>query len=194
MDFTKTAKNLEGNGFAVSRFATAAEAAAHLETAIKGETVGFGGSVTLKAMNLDKHLAKNNQVIWHWIDPDARARFPEFTAYIASANALAETGELVNIDGAGNRLSATLFGPKRIYFVVGKNKLRPDLASAIDRARNVASPLNARRLEKATPCVKDLRCHDCRAKDRICGAMVIHMRPMHGTRTEVVLIDEDLGY
>ncbi|MCL2000656.1 MAG: lactate utilization protein [Planctomycetes bacterium] len=195
MDFTKAAKKLEENGFVVSHFARAEEAAAHLERSIKGEVIGFGGSITLKAMALDQRLAGNNQIIWHWINPDDRARFPEFTAYITSVNALAETGELINIDGAGNRVAASLFGPKKVYFVVGINKLRSDLASAIDRARNIASPLNAKRLDKATPCVKDLRCHDCRAKDRICGSIVIHMRPMQGaTHTEVVLIDEELGY
>ncbi len=195
MDFTKVARNLEKNGFAVSRFATSGEASAYLEGAIKGETIGFGGSITLQDMGLDKRLAKDNTVIWHWHKPEYRSRYPEFTAYITSANALAETGELVNIDGSGNRVAATLFGPKKVYFVVGRNKLAPDLAAAVDRARNVASPLNAKRLDRATPCVKDSRCHDCHAPERICGVISIHMRPMLGAlRTEVVLIDKELGY
>ena len=195
MDFTALKKTLEKHGFVVSCFANKEEAAEHLEQTVSGETIGFGGSVTVQDMNLYERLGKNNVVSWHWIDPAARTRHPEFTAYITSVNGLAETGELINIDGSGNRVAATIFGPKKLYFVVGKNKIAPDLASAIDRARNIASPLNAERLDKKTPCVKDLRCHDCNSPERICGVLSIHMRPLLGmTHTEVVLIDEDLGY
>jgi NAD-dependent dihydropyrimidine dehydrogenase PreA subunit len=147
-------------------------------------------------MGLYDLLAESNTVVWHWkMGPEARRRFPEFTAFITSANALSETGELVNIDGTGNRLSASLFGPKKLYFVIGRNKLTPDLASAIHRARNVAAPINAKRLERKTPCVADGKCHDCASPERICKGLVVHMKPMTGAeRTEVVLVDEDLGY
>ncbi len=195
MDLIKVKTNLEHNRFRVSHFATAAEAVEYLAGKIQGEKVGIGGSMTIKEMGLYDRLAKNNQMFWHWTDPSLRARQLESSVFITSANALAETGELVNIDGSGNRVACSMFGPKKVYFVVGSNKLCPDLPSAIDRARNVAAPLNAKRLNAATPCVKDGRCHDCNSPARVCGVMSIHMRPMHGAEhTEVVLIDEKLGY
>lgn len=195
MDFATIRKNLEKRRFTVSCFETKDEASDYLVGAIRNETLGFGGSITLTDMGLYEKLGKNNKVIWHWITPSDRGRFPEFTAYITSVNGAAETGELVNIDGSGNRVSACCFGPKKLYFVVGANKIRPDLASAIDRARNIASPLNAKRMNAATPCVKDLRCHDCSSPARMCGALVVHMSPMFNVEhCEVVLINEDLGY
>ncbi len=195
MDFSTVKKNLEARRYTVSVFKTAEEACAHLEQAISGETVGFGGSVTLDQMGLYDRLAKNNKLIWHWRDPADRFRYAEMTAYVTSVNGMAETGEMVNIDGSGNRIAASIFGPKKVYFVVGANKLRPTLEQAIDRARNIASPPNAKRLNCKTPCVQDLRCHDCRSPERICQTMNIHMGPMHHAQhTEVVLIDQELGY
>lgn len=194
MDFAKITANLEKHRFTVSRFATGNEAAEHLAAAIKGEEVGFGGSVTLQELGLYDRLAEHNRVYWHWVDPDERFRVGVFTIYLSSVNAIAETGEIVNIDGSGNRVAATIFGPKKVYFIAGKNKIRPDLATAIDRARNVASPLNAKRLERKTPCIVDGKCHDCNSPERICGVMAIHTRPMlSAAHTEVVLIDEEYG-
>ena len=92
-------------------------------------------------------------------------------------------------------MAATLFGPKRCIFVCGVNKLRPDLQSAIERARNIAAPLNAKWLNKKTPCAVDGRCHNCKSPERICRAMVIHMGVPSGFEScEVVLIGEKLGY
>lgn len=186
---------LEKHRFTVSKFATSAEAVKYLADNIKGETVGFGGSVTLRDMGLYEELAKANTAVWHWKNPDDRYRYPEFTVYLTSVNAIAETGEMVNIDGSGNRIGASLFGPKRIYFIIGRNKITPDLASAIERARNIASPPNAKRLKHNTPCVQTGTCHDCNSPERLCNALCIYMRPMVTTEhTEVVLVDEDLGF
>ena len=126
-----------------------------------------------------------------------REEFPNIslgTVY-RNLNLLVETGEIVNIDGKCNRVAATLFGPKRCIFVCGVNNLRPDLQSAIERARNIAAPLNAKRLNKKTPCAVDGRCHNCKSPERICRAMVIHMGVPSGFEScEVVLIGEKLGY
>lgn len=195
VDFSDLKRRLEKNRFAVSCFPGREEAARHLEKAIVGETVGFGGSVTLREMGLYERLAPNNTMLWHWVDPSARGRYAELTAYVTSVNAVAGTGELVNVESSGNRVSGSIFGAKRVYFVAGRNKIRPDLASAIERARNVAAPLNAKRLKLATPCVEDGVCRDCDSPARICGLVAIHLRPMVGAEhTEVILIDEDLGY
>lgn len=195
MDCTKLLANLRSHGFSAVYFDTAAQAAEYLSGEIKGETVGFGGSQTCEEMGLYDLLAKENTVYWHWKNPADRGRFAEFTTYICSANAIAETGELVNIDGNGNRVAATLYGPKQVFFVCGVNKIVPDLHAAMDRAHNVATPPNAVRLKRKTPCAVQGKCSDCNSPERLCRAMVIHMRPMSpAKRTEVVLIGESLGY
>ena len=82
---------------------------------------------------------------------------PEATSaevYISSLNGVSENGELINIDGGGNRVASTLYGHKKVYFIIGENKIAPDYDAALWRARNIAAPLNAKRLEKRTPCVQ----------------------------------------
>ena len=198
MDLEKTRENLEQRGFIAKTFATAADAAAYLDGAIDGATVGFGGSITLQEMGLYEKLSAHNEVIWHWKgDEDAHARAAQAQVYIASANGLAETGEIVNIDGAGNRVAGTLYGHERVYFVIGRNKLAPTFEEALWRARNIAAPKNAQRLGKKTPCaIKGDRCYDCKSLDRICRGLVVLWKPMMGMEqsTEVLLVDEDLGY
>ena len=190
-------KNLEDRGYTVRLFPTGAEAADYLEDTVAGKTVGFGGSVTLDALGLYERLGKRCKTIWHWKWEDsAAARREAQTAdiYLTSVNALAETGELVNIDGAGNRVASTLFGHEKVYFVIGRNKLAPTVDAAVWRARNIASPLNAQRLGRKTPCaVKGDRCYDCKSPERICRGLVTLWGPMLGMEAEVLLIDEDLG-
>ena len=190
-------KNLEDRGYTVRLFPTGAEAADYLEDTVAGKTVGFGGSVTLDALGLYERLGKRCKTIWHWKWEDASAARREAQTadiYLTSVNALAETGELVNIDGAGNRVASTLFGHKKVYFVIGRNKLVPTVDAAVWRARNIASPRNAQRLGRKTPCaVKGDRCYDCKSPERICRGLVTLWGPMLGMEAEVLLIDEDLG-
>ena len=190
-------KNLEDRGYTVRLFPTGAEAADYLEDTVAGKTVGFGGSVTLDALGLYERLRSHNETVWHWKWEDkAAARREALTAdlYLTSVNALAETGELVNIDGAGNRVASTLFGHKKVYFVIGRNKLVPTVDAAVWRARNIASPRNAQRLGRKTPCaVKGDRCYDCKSPERICRGLVTLWGPMLGMEAEGLLIDEDLG-
>ena len=114
--------------------------------------------------------------------------------YLTSVNALAETGELVNIDGTGNRVAATLFGHEKVFFVIGRNKLAPTCDEAVWRARNVAAPQRAKQLGKKTPCaVKCDRCYDCKSPERICRGLAVLWGPMMGMAAEVLLVDEDLG-
>ena len=195
MAFENVKKNLEARGFAVSTFSTAAEAAAYLDSAIDGTTVGIGGSMTVQQMGLHEKLAAHNEVHWHWTDgPEARAKAAHADVYITSANGLTENGEVINIDGAGNRVASTLYGHKRVYFIIGRNKLAPTYDEALWRARNIAAPKNAQRLGKKTPCaVKGDRCYDCKSPDRICRGLVVLWGPSMGVETEIVLVDEDLG-
>ena len=194
--FDTVKKNLEDRGYAVRVFGTGAEAAAYLDGAVDGKTVGFGGSMTLDQLGLYDALGRHNTVVWHWKQEAGPARREAmFTqVYLPSANGLAETGEILNIDGIGNRVAATLFGHEKVYFVIGRNKLAPTYDEALWRARNIASPKNARRLGKKTPCaVKGDRCYDCKSPDRICRGLVTLWGPMTGMEAEVLLVDEDLG-
>ena len=195
MAFETVKKNLEGRGFVVSTFATAAEAAEYLNGAIDRTTVGFGGSLTLKEMGLYEKLSEHNQVIWHWVNGlETRGEAADTEVYITSVNGLCEDGQLINIDGAGNRVASTLFGHKKVFFVIGKNKLAPTYEEALWRARNIAAPRNAQRLGKKTPCAVNAdRCYDCKSPDRICRGLVVHWGPMMGMEMEVVLVDEELG-
>ena len=116
-DFETVKKNLEARGYAVRVFATGKEAADYLDAAIDGKSVGFGGSATLDALGLYERLGSHNRTIWHWKweDKDAARREAMVSdVYLTSVNGLAETGELVNIDGAGNRAAATLFGHEKV--------------------------------------------------------------------------------
>ena len=197
MKFDAVKKNLEARGYAVRVFATGKEAADYLDAAIDGKSVGFGGSVTLDVLGLYERLGSHNQTVWHWKweDKDAARREALTTElYLTSVNGLAETGELINIDGAGNRVAATLFGHEKVYFVIGRNKLAPTYEEAVWRARNIASPQNAKRLGKKTPCaVSGDRCYDCKSPERICRGLVTLWGPMMGMEAEVLLVDEDLG-
>ena len=201
MDFTTVKKNLEARGFVVSTFATAKEAADYLNAQIDHSSVSFGGSMTLSQMGLFESLGAHNMMYSHWNVPegmDASEVLKNASTcahYLLSANGLAETGEIINIDGTGNRVSSMLFGHKKVWLVIGSNKLAPSYDEALWRARNIAAPKNAQRLGVKTPCaVKGDRCYDCKSPQRICRALTVLWEAVKGCETEVVLIDEVLGY
>ena len=194
-DWTKLTENLEQRGFTVRTFATKEEAAAYLDREIDGVSVGFGGSMTVQEMGLYPMLAAHNNALWHW-DKAGLEQAATADVYVTSVNGLAETGELINIDGTGNRVAATLFGHEKVYLVIGRNKLAPTYDEALWRARNIASPKNAQRIGVKTPCaVKGDKCYDCKSPQRICrGLVVLWEKPKAIESMEVILIDEELGY
>ena len=201
MDFTNVTKALTARGFKVSSFETAKEAAEYLNSQIDGATVGFGGSITLEELGLYALLSGHNTVFSHWHLPEGgdaaslRAQAAGSEHYLLSANGIAETGEIINIDGTGNRVSSSLYGHKKVWFVVGSNKLAPTYDEALWRARNIAAPKNAQRLGVKTPCaVNGDRCYDCKSPQRICRGLVVLWEAVKGCETEVVLVDEALGY
>lgn len=150
-NYEKLTENLTRRGYTVRRFAAAQQAADYLDSVIDQTSVAFGGSVTLDQLDLYPRLSAHNRCLWHWKGDD-RMDGMQTEVYLSSVNGLAETGELINIDGAGNRVASTLFGHKRVYFVVGANKIAPDYDAALWRARNIAAPKNAQRLKRKTPC------------------------------------------
>ena len=197
----KTRENLKKLGYTVSVFDTSEQASAYLDAQIHGQTVGFGGSMTVEKMGLYEQLSTHNDTRWHHRIPEGktsaelRDAASKSDVYISSVNALAQTGEIVNIDFTCNRVASIFYGHKKVYLVVGKNKITPDYESALWRARNVASPLNAKRLGRKTPCaVKGDRCYDCDSPERICRGLTVLWQKPNAGEIEVVLIRENLGY
>lgn len=196
-----TISNLRKRGFSVAYFDTAAEAADYLNRSIDGKTVGVGGSVTLQEMGLYDKLSTHNRMFWHWYAPhnvpmqETHRMAATAQVYLSSANAIAATGEILNIDGTGNRVASTLYGHEKLYIVAGENKIAENYDAALWRARNIASPKNAQRLAKKTPCaLKGDKCYDCSSPERICRGLVVLWEPMLSMETEIILVGESLGY
>lgn len=194
-DVEKLRKNLEKNGFHTSCFSTADEAADYLNGKLDSRTIGIGGTITARELGLDKSLSAHNTVHWHWFS-GSQADAAGTEVYLSSVNGAAESGELINIDGTGNRVASTLYGHKELYLIIGVNKIAPDYESALWRARNIAAPKNAQRLGRKTPCaVKGDRCYDCDSPERICRALVVLWeKPTSFEYAEVVIVNEDLGF
>lgn len=205
IDIEKTIKALERNKFVVHYFETSAEAVTYLKNRIQNKCVAIGDSHTLLEIGIHDALSEVNEDITDIQRPlpgesfrDTALRTMGRDVFLTSVNALSQTGEMVNIDGTGNRVAASLFGSQEVFFVLGVNKITPDLASAIYRARNVAAPLNSKKNKKSSlnPCATlDEKCYDCGSPDRICNALTIYYKKMRNMQTmEVIIINEVLGF
>lgn len=196
-------ENLKKNGFD-AHWVSDTEAGAALILSMIGQyqSFGFGGSESVRRLGLVAHLiAQGKTVFDHW-QPDLSPqeslaiRKSQLTCdcFFCSANAISLTGEIVNVDGAGNRTSAMTFGPSKVIIVAGMNKVADDLAGALQRIRQVAGPMRAKSLNMQTPCAETGICSDCRAPQRICRiTTILHRQPVL-TPTSVVLINEALGF
>ena len=164
----------------------------------EGASVTMGGCMSAVEIGLVDALKAGN---YRFIDRDATVdkRAAMLAAYdadvfLASANAITEDGVIVNIDGNSNRVSAIAQGPRKVVFIVGMNKVRPNLDSALDRARNVAAPINAQRFGLSTPCAKTGACADSKSPDTICCQILITRFSRHAGRIHVVLVNDALGF
>ena len=201
MLFDKVKMRLEERGYKVTCCETATDAVEYIDKQIDNKTVGMGGSVTIEELKLYEKLSLHNNVYSHAHLPEnktpeeIRTLANSAQIYISSVNGLAQTGEIINIDGACNRVSSICYGHEKVFFVVGKNKLSPTYDGALYRARNIAAPKNAKRLGRNTPCaVKADKCYDCKSPDRICRVLSVWWsKPMLG-EYEVVLVNEELGF
>ena len=199
MNLENLQKNVEARGFSYRYFDTAAQAADYLAGSISGKTVGIGGSMTLLDMGIYERLQEDNDVAWHWKTPgpETLAKAAAAQVYLTSVNGIAETGEIINIDGTGNRVAATLYDREKVYLVAGVNKVAPTYEEALWRARNIAAPLNARRLSRKTPCAlkEEMKCYDCKSPERICNGLTVLWRKLGGVKEcELILIGQELGY
>ncbi len=190
-------------GFEVVSLETAQEAKAYLLSHIPvGASVGVGGSMTIRELNVVPALKeRGQQVTWHWDVPKeeataAREKARLADVYLASSNAVTKDGQLVNIDGTGNRVAAMFDGPKQVYLVVSHSKLVDGgLNTAIARIKQHACPPNARRLSLDTPCAHTGICkpNEC-GNDCMCRIIVTISRPPKGKKITVLMVEETLGY
>jgi L-lactate utilization protein LutB len=181
---------------------TAEEAVKKVSELIEdGSSVTWGGTMTVRDLGIPQVLKDRGTL--EVLDRDL-VETPEdkqgmylkaFSAdvYLRSANAISEDGVIVNIDGNGNRVAAITWGPKKVIFVVGLNKVAQDVESALARARSTASPINAARFDIKTPCQVDGVCHNCNSPESICN-YVHFLRNSPRGRHVVVLVGESLGY
>lgn len=164
-------------------------------------TICWGGSQSIIQIGLIDELYKRDYTLFdrakatnqEEIDEIYRQAFlSDF--YLASANAITLDGKIVNIDGTGNRVAAMIYGPKNVILIVGINKIAKDEASAIERVKNYASPINAIRLNRNTPCTIKGNCYDCFSSDTICCVTSVQRFSRFKNRIKVILVDEELGY
>ena len=164
--------------------------------------VGMGGSWTLSQLNMQEILEKRgNKVLNHNLpglsaEEASAFRHQELSCdvFLSSVNALTLDGQLVNVDGSGNRVAAMIFGPKKTILVVGTNKLCPTVEDAISRIETCAAPVNAKRLNRKTPCTHTGICQDCESPERICNVTTIMHKKPGPSDILVILIGESLGF
>ena len=196
-------KNLNRRHIEAYYCPTAAEAVKKVSELIPdGSSVTWGGSMTIRDMGIPQLLC--NRGTLEVLDRD-KAETPKevqeiylraFTSdvYLSSANAISEDGVIVNIDGNGNRVAAITWGPKKVIFVIGINKVAQTVEAALARARSTASPINAQRFDINTPCKTDGVCHNCNSTDCVCSYVHFLRNSRNKGRHVVVLVGEDLGY
>jgi L-lactate utilization protein LutB len=166
-----------------------------------GSSVTWGGSMTVRDLGIPDYL--RNRASLEVLDRDLVTTPEEkqdmylraFSAdvYLTSANAISEDGVIVNIDGNGNRVAAITWGPKKVIFVIGLNKVAQTVEAALSRVRGTASPINAARFDINTPCQHDGICHNCNSPESICNYVHFLRNSPRGRHT-VVLVGENLGY
>ncbi|MFV0423981.1 MAG: lactate utilization protein [Bacilli bacterium] len=205
MNINKTIKNLENRGYNVIFIEDKNNALEVIMNHIdQDEVIAFGGSTTLSQLGVVDYILNNDYKVLNRYQKglsneeihEVERRSLLSDIYITGTNAIAETGELVNIDGKNNRVAAQIFGPKRVFLVTGINKICSNLDDAIDRAKNYAAPINAKRFEGkfTTGCMNSGVCNNCIGSTTICKTTVITRRVAEVGRTTIFLINEDLGF
>lgn len=172
-----------------------------LEIIGNNTSVSWGGSESMKQCGIPEALKKNPTCTVFDRMTYPADKMKEFYKeafscdyFIMGTNAITLDGELVNIDGNGNRLSSLIFGPEHVIVIAGMNKVATDVPEALHRVRNIASPPNTVRLSKNTPCAVDGKCHDCLSPDCICSQIVVTRRSREKERIIVILVNDNLGF
>jgi L-lactate utilization protein LutB len=207
MQVEAVSRALEANNFdahVVTSRAAATEAI--LSLIPRDATVGIGDSATIRQIGILKRLEERGTTLLNpfsrelTTDPSQRDMRHELSravfttdVLITGTNAVTLDGKLVNVDAVGNRVAATIFGPKQVIIVIGRNKIVNDVDVALHRIKNIIAPHHARTKEFATPCARTGRCSDCHSLDRLCNVTtILEKRPWRTVMT-IILVDEDLG-
>lgn len=184
----RTAEALRRRGFETAVAGGAEEACRIvMDEARAAASVAWGGSETLREIGVREALAASGVPV---------AERPwDADLFLLSANAVTADGRIVNIDGRGNRVSASIGGPRRVVYVIGRNKIVDGgLDEAVARIKRASCGPNCRRLGKRTPCAETDACAECDSPDRICKVMAVFDRKPTGVSAKVVLVDGSFGY
>lgn len=171
-----------------------------LELIPEGSVVAWGGSVTMSEIGLSEalHSGKYRLIDRDAAPPEERRNLMRqgllADYFISGANAISEDGEIVNIDGNGNRVGAIAYGPDHVVIIAGMNKVVKTLEDAVRRTRTIAAPINKQRFGGTAPCVKTGSCGDCKAEDCICCQILITRVCRPAGRIKVILVGEELGF
>ncbi|MGM0446101.1 MAG: lactate utilization protein [Bacillota bacterium] len=201
-EFEQIKKNFGKRNIEVCFFKNLNEAKEKILAQIpKDNTVGFGNSGTLKQMDISNELTKRGNIVYDKTlakNKKETVRFKKNALlskwFLTGTNAVSTKGHIVNIDHSGNRVAAMLYGSKNVIIVIGKNKKEESLEQAIDRAKNTAAPLNAKRAGYNPPCVELNKCTDCDSKERVCNSLVIIEGQTQKDRIKVFIIDQECGF
>jgi len=199
----ETIENLRAHFFSVDYVSSRKEAKELALGLIPSNArVGVGGSVTIRELGIIEELKNRGHTVYdHWQQGlsseqilEIRIKHLTCDVFLSSVNAITRSGELVSMDGIGNRINAMNFGPRRVIIVAGVNKIVEDVPAALGRIKNVAAPQNARRFGAQVPCAVSGQCSDCDSPQRICRSILIMERRPSLTDIKVVLVGEKLGY
>lgn len=194
-------KNLKSRHFDAYYCENREEALAKaLELIDEGATVSWGGAMSAQQIGLQDAMRNGNYTVIDRYagktqeERDQATKVAMFCdVYLTGANGLSLDGQMVNIDGTGNRVAATIFGPKSVLVIAGMNKVMDNLDAALQRARTVAAPMNQQRFGLNNPCTATGTCADCKSETCICNQIVITRNCRPAGRIKFILVGEDLG-
>lgn len=202
IDINLLKENFRLRNIEVEYFDTFNEIKAYILNTIPSNcTIGIGHSITLQNMNITDSLSERGSIVYDKELSKGReerqaAKKKALVAdwYITGSNAISLDGRIVNIDHSGNRVAAITFGPEKVIIVVGKNKIVGTLEEAINRVKNVACPLNARRAGLNPPCATLNKCVDCVSMERVCNTLSIIEGQSDEKRIKLLISNEEAGY
>lgn len=169
---------------------------------LPGMVIGVGDSLTLEELGVYDTIRSSESIFLDKYNPaltkeekrNIYVRNFSCDLFVSGINAVTQEGKIFNLDGNGSRVAPIIYGPQRVVLICGKNKIVKDDAEAIERIKNIAAPLDAKRLEKKTPCVRTGECMDCKSPERICNYYSIIQGQFDKDRIKVFIINKDLGY
>ncbi|WP_313164955.1 lactate utilization protein [Sedimentibacter sp.] len=200
--FNKLKENFKNRNIDVEYFDSLEDVKLYLLNTIPSDCkVGIGHSGTLQKMNITELLIQRGNIVY---DKELGKDRNESKAlkkkallsdwYISGSNAVSADGRIINVDHSGNRVAAITFGPDKVIIVVGVNKVVDTVEEGINRAKNVASPLNAKRAGYNPPCVELNKCVDCSSKERVCNYLSIVEGQTDGNRMKLCIVNEECGF